>query len=135
MSTFQSYWKVHYPKLAIPNARQDICNDCFVLSHSFRYHASCRASENNEDDDNNINDDVHKSQEKAVQLATLHVMRAATQRAHWKELEAAAKSNPNMIALVMDFMQNVFLPHFGNEQTGKTHCFSPLNLFVFGVHC
>jgi hypothetical protein len=39
-STFQKIWRRNYKKLVLPNARHDICGECFILANSFQYRKS-----------------------------------------------------------------------------------------------
>jgi hypothetical protein len=34
--TFLYFWKLNYPKIDVPNARQDICGDCWMFANTFR---------------------------------------------------------------------------------------------------
>jgi hypothetical protein len=36
-STFRTFWKTNYRNLVLPNPRQDICGECFILANAFRY--------------------------------------------------------------------------------------------------
>ena len=45
----------------------------------------------------------------------------------------ACKEEEKVDCLVMDYAQNMTLPYLGNEQSGETYYFSPLNIFCFGV--
>jgi hypothetical protein len=129
LSTFQLFWQRNYPKMVIPNAREDVCNDCFVYAHSFRYFCSRAANHNNDEssDDEEVNG--YENQEAAVAKASIHVERAAAQRKYFNEISESAEGD----VLVCDFMQNLGIPYLGAEQSGATYYYSPLNVFVFGV--
>lgn len=52
--------------------------------------------------------------------------------------EEARASSSNVhaercFAFVMDYAQNLDLPHFGGEQPGVTYYYSPLNVYIFGI--
>jgi hypothetical protein len=133
LKTFQSYWKKNYPKLIIPNAREDVCNDCFILSHSFRYFASKRRNgeQNTEEQEDEEAANQYESQEAAVKQASVHVERAEAQRKYFNSITDAGGEDTDLI--VCDFMQNLGLPYLGSEQSGATYYYSPLNVFVFGI--
>ena len=42
-TTFRNYWERHYPHLVIPNARRDICGECFKFSLSSRSYSCLTA--------------------------------------------------------------------------------------------
>jgi hypothetical protein len=59
--TFRNFWGKYYSKLILPNARHDICGECFILANSFRSKKCCsarRADATDDDDDNDDNDDA-----------------------------------------------------------------------------
>ena len=73
-------------------------------------------------------------------LASKHIEAARAQ----KELaqikvdaaeESMNKSNPpkRTVTLVMDFCQNLHLPHLGGEQPGDTYYYSPVWLYFLGI--
>ena len=37
-------------------------------------------------------------------------------------------------AIIVDYCQNLNLPHLGNEQPGDAYYFSPLSLYTFGIY-
>jgi hypothetical protein len=122
LSTFQNFWKKQYPNLVLVKAREDICTDCFILSHTFRYYST----RNRMDEGEEVNG--YENQEQALEMAKVHVDRAKAQREYFNKI-----STEDGDVLVMDYMQNLGLPHLGAEQSGNTYYYSPLNVFGFGI--
>ena len=80
--------------------------------------------------------------EEIIKAAAIHVTRAINMRGFIKKrmMEAKADAIDNTIdhkdrqyVLVIDFAQNMGLPHFGAEQPGATYYFSPINVYCFGI--
>ena len=77
--------------------------------------------------------------ENQVIKMSLHVERARKMRelAQQKSLEAKEDAtkphSERRYCFVMDYSQNLGLPHFGDEQPGETYYFSPLSVFCFGT--
>lgn len=130
---FQVFWRIYYSKLVIPNAREDVCNDCFSLWHMFCYYSTrvaCQRADGIEEiEDNKDKINHYKSQEVAVQLALVHVECAKAQRKYFNEISSVPGGN----VIACDFMQNLGLPYLGFEQSGATYYYLPLTVFVFGV--
>jgi len=84
--------------------------------------------------------DLQESRETVVILAGKHVSAACAQKkfAQYK-VDAANESineiNPSKrtVTLVMDFCQNLDLPHLGGEQPGDTYYYSPIWLYCLGI--
>jgi hypothetical protein len=144
-ATFLAFWFRNYAHVVIPKAREDVCNDCFVLSNSFRYFASRRntnaghdgrGSQQHEEEDEQQGKgggvNGYESREKAVELARIHVERAKAQREYFNEISRHCADDESDV-LVMDFMQNLGVPYLGSEQAGATYYFSPLTVNCFGV--
>ena len=83
--TFRSFWKKEYPKLVLPKPREDICTDCFILSHTFRYFSS------DVGDGKKGGTNGYEKRENAVAKAQLHVTRAIAQRQGFNALVDIAK--------------------------------------------
>ena len=129
LTTFLAFWTKHYPKLVIPRAREDICNECFIFAHSFRYYSEPRMTHTAPTKNDIVND--FENREKMVEQARLHVKRAEAQRRYFNSISKAIDDDSEV--LVMDFMQNLGIPYLGSEQSGATYYYSPLTVNVFGV--
>lgn len=93
-----------------------------------------------ESDTTNIND----LNETIVLKAAIHVKQTIAQRKLANDKIAEAK-NTNCGALlttsqtelvqtiIVDYCQNLNLPHLGNEQPGDAYYFSPLSIYTFGI--
>jgi hypothetical protein len=73
---------------------------------------------------------------------SLHVESARKMRALAREESREAKEDATKPhseqrhCFVMDYSQNLGLPHFGDEQPGETYYYSPLSVFCFGtINC
>jgi hypothetical protein len=145
---FRNFWKRNYSKLILPNARHDICGECFILANSFRYRK--RTTSNGEGDsdgdsdadpDNEQQDPDFAAREVAIDNANKHCKRSVCQRKLANEKIAKAKEDKlnnvphssRTYTFIADYSQNLDLPHFGGEQPGETFYYSPLNIFQFGV--
>jgi hypothetical protein len=77
--------------------------------------------------------------ENQVLKMSLHVenarkMRALAQQKSREAKEDVTKSHSERRhCFVMDYSQNLGLPHFGDEQPGETYYYSPLSIFCFGT--
>jgi hypothetical protein len=160
--SFRNFWGKYYSKLILPNARHDICGECFILANSFRYKKCCNANradatnddnddDEDDDDDENDDDDEQRAREQqdpdfearelAVENANKHCKRSIFQRKLANKKIARAKEDKTnnvphrfrVYTYIADFSQNLDLPHFGGEQPGETFYYSPLNIFQFGV--
>ena len=54
--TFRNFWKRNYSKLILPNARHDICGECFILANPFRYR-KCTTKDDGDGNDDGDDDD------------------------------------------------------------------------------
>ena len=84
--------------------------------------------------------DLGETRENVVMLAAKHVNAARSQKALAQiKYEAAEQSidfvdpDKKVITLVMDYCQNLDLPHLGGEQPGDTYYFSPVWLYCLGI--
>jgi hypothetical protein len=77
--------------------------------------------------------------ENQVLKISLHVqsarkMRAlAQEKSHEAKEDATKPHSERRHCFVMDYSQNLGLPHFGDEQPGETYSYSPLSVFCFGT--
>ena len=153
--SFREYWNLHHPNLKIPNARQDVCGDCYIFNNKHRFLSKLlKEAEIDEEDDaeeeteetmkctefDDLNSQqLKESQESLVLNAAKHVKMAREQRELFvtKKAEAVAtRSLPRdqrKFCFVADYAQNLSIPSFCGEQPGETYYYTPLNAFVFGV--
>ena len=148
LSTFQKYWKTHHSNLVIPNAREDMCNECYVLANDFRSFAhkalkkaqriASAGKDPDDDEDGDDTDDIRdtqrfKDQQDRLEKAKLHCDRAKAQRQYTNEVAENIDDDSDVI--VCDYMQNTDLPHYGSEQPNDVYYLSPLTINLFGVYC
>lgn len=154
--TFLTFWKKNHPKLVIPNASEDICNECFVYANRHKYSTSTdpestdALSENNEEAKQEaVVDTANEQQEGATKTmldneamilkASNHVHMAQAQRKYFQDKKKEAfdtrsnKPSERVITFVADFAQNLSVPNFASEQPGDTYYMVPLNCYCFGI--
>jgi hypothetical protein len=109
--TFRNFWGRNYSKLILPNARHDICGECFILANAFfryRKHTTTRADATDDDadgdgdgnDDGNADDGLAEEQdpnfearELALENANKHCNTSICQRKLANEKIAKAKED------------------------------------------
>lgn len=143
---FRSFWKANYPKMRIQKSREDICGHCYVFANSFRHLK--RKKERNDDESSNgsqnsneSDDDPEKivdaekyNNEELILKAAKHVEMAKTQRDLYNEKKRLAKETPNEVrTYTIDYAQNTYMPHLGDEQPGETYYYSPVNVYTLGI--
>ena len=132
--TFNRYWEEKWPHLVVCRAREDICEECWRVANAFRFNTDENNASNNNADD--LEEDPNES---LIKQASLNVEQAQVQRALFNEKAAEAKASMNLprakrtVTWVLDYAQNMGLPHFGKEQPGQTYYLCPLNVYVFGI--
>lgn len=144
--TFLDFWKVNYLKLIVPKARQVICGDCWMFANSFQKLNRSVASNGEDDVVDKMNDyevvqAEYEMREAEINRAKLHVERADAQRKGFNELSERAKSSraeskprsEHYCTIVVDYSQNLGLPHLGAEQAGESYYYCPLNVNGFGI--
>lgn len=154
--TFLRIWKTYLPNLKIRPPSLDTCDLCNEYA---KYISTIRPTEMetfssfvNTDplicpetgEDSLLKKgfgDLQESRENVVLLAATHVSAARAQKELAKlKFDAAnetlTEKNPlkKTITLVMDFCQNLDLPHLGGEQPGDTYYFSPVWLYCLGIY-
>jgi hypothetical protein len=157
-NTFRRFWKLHYPKLFVASAREDVCNQCYVFANRHRF--ASKTNKNAEDVDDLVGDGVAEigdsgppeeeedeeeeaiamvRNEDLVKAAALHVAMAQQQRSLYQQKRAESMAtkhlpaNERVICYVADYAQNMYLPNFASEQPGATYYYSPLSCYCFGV--
>jgi len=59
---------------------------------------------------------------------------ARTQRELYNQKKQLARDKPDECrTYTVDYSQNVYMPHFGDEQPGETYYYSPVNAYVLGI--
>ena len=145
-STFTSYWAKFRPKLRIRPPSRDTCLQCNIFRNRVKYVQKNEidpALENTADlDDDTLK--CHIAEEREEQLilgAAKHVKMAIAQKTLASEkIKAAVESESNnhrfrnkVATIVMDYCQNLDLPHVGEEQVGETYFYSPINIYCLGI--
>ena len=154
--TFLRIWKTYLPNLKIRPPSLDTCDLCNEYA---KYISTIRPSQMETFSSFLNNDplicpetgeesllkkgfgDLQESRENVVLLAAKHVAAAVAQKELARlKFDAAnatiTETNPSKktITLVMDFCQNLDLPHLGGEQPGDTYYFSPLWVYCLGIY-
>ncbi|KAL7558198.1 hypothetical protein ACA910_009421 [Epithemia clementina (nom. ined.)] len=94
-----------------------------------------------DDDDENESDDNYVRDEEIIPAAARHVTSAREMRCSIKDRqETSQQLKANNVEhsdmcymIIIDYAQNMDVPHFGGEQPCETYYYSPKNVFVFGV--
>lgn len=100
---------------------------------------------NGDDDDGGANNNADMAtgmMEDMISQASAHVNAARAMRAYVNEMAAKAKQDrennvrhsKRQYTIVMDYAQNLDLPHFGNEQPSETYYYTPQSIFIFGIN-
>jgi hypothetical protein len=79
-SSFRNFWARNYSNLILPNPRQDICGECFILANSFRYRKQEAADE---DDGHRVvkeQDEDFEERERIIENANKHSKRSISQQ-------------------------------------------------------
>lgn len=129
-STFCDIWKRRFPNLKVRPPSEDTCNDCHIIRNRFRYKQPTAQDE-----------EEVSEQEELIMAAAQHVESARAQRALIDSRIADARTDRSLPlaqrqlidTIVIDYAQNLDLPHFGAEQPGETYYFTPKTVFSFGV--
>jgi hypothetical protein len=159
-ATFLEFWKKYYNKLVIPNAAEDICNECYRYANRHKF-VTTRQGEDYSGSDSNDGDEEDEEEEEEgegddgeapdpaiekmrrneelILSASRHVTMAKTQRLLYQEKKRQAvetkdnRPSERILCYVGDYAQNLCLPNFASEQPGDTYYLSPLNCFCFGM--
>ena len=70
--------------------------------------------------------DLMSTREEIIINAAKYVKAAKAQRALAAEKMELLKENPNVKTIVVDYCQNLSIPHLGGEQPGETYYYSPI---------
>ena len=137
---------------------EDICLQCHVFKNQFKFNSKqAKAKIYDTDSDNEKEQDDRTVQmsnqvvtdeadvaENIILKAATHVRQTRSQRqlANLK-IEQAKFTNDEVMAvmsqdqkvqtIIIDYCQNLNLPHLGEDQPGDAYYFSPMSIFCFGV--
>ena len=145
--TFLGYWNSHFPKMRIQRPKEDICGQCYTFANSFKFKKrKARDGEGDDDSSEDDDDDAGGTQdiilrdaakytnERLVLEAAKHVKMAKIQRDLYNLKKKQAQEYPDKVrTCTIDYAQNTLMPHFGDEQPGKTYYYSPVNVYTLGV--
>lgn len=153
--TFLRIWKQYLPNLKIKPPSLDTCNLCDEYAKYMKMKSNSQMNNlptflSNDPllcpETNEVSllhkgfGDLGETRENVVMLAAKHVNAARSQKALAQiKYEAAEQSidfvdpDKKVITLVMDYCQNLDLPHLGGEQPGDTYYFSPVWLYCLGI--
>eukprot|EP00957_Ditylum_brightwellii_P029800 2254075-Ditylum_brightwellii.AAC.2 len=134
---FLNFWKKHYNHLPCASVENNENDDRPVEE----------SEDENDNDDNQAPHLPHQHalgfepQEEVVREAYLNVVQADKQRELAnKKIANAREDNQNnaphhlrWYCFIMDYSQNLDLPHYGSEQPVKTYYYCPLNINQFGI--
>ena len=76
--------------------------------------------------------------EQIIEQANIHVVKAQVQRSFARNRAREAKEDTlkpheeRSRCIIMDYAQNLGLPHFGEEQPGSIYYYSPLAIYITG---
>ena len=142
--------------MKICSPSKDICLQYHVFKNQFKFNAKQAKAKAYHTDSDNIEDDkmVQLSNqvltdeadmaENIILKAATHVRQTRSQRQLTNlKIEQAIFTNDEVLSvlsqeqrvqtIIIDYCQNLNLPHLGADQPGDTYYFSPLSIFCFGV--
>ena len=153
--TFRKLWKDNFPLLKIRPPSEDICLQCHVFKNQFKYTIKRRYNQNNSDDDESVDEGENmvenqkyadrrsEAEENIIIQAAVHVKHARAQRAlandkikqatYTNDHENKIHHKDKVQTIIMDYCQNLNLPHLGQDQPGDAYYFSPLSIYCFGI--
>ena len=79
------------------------------------------------------NQETEEFRENIVLNAAEHVKSARAQKQLAASKIKLCQENDQVVTLVVDYCQNLDLPHVGQDQPGETYYFSPLWLYCLGI--
>lgn len=158
---FREIWKENLPFLRIRNKCEDTCSECFIFKQRMKYkefrtgdsQQSKRFTIDEEDrsvssvstmEDEGDVDFANRTyrferEEIEIQKVYEHVeaaqaMRETINNRIIESQETRHKPHTERkYCFVMDYAQNLELPHLGEEQPGDIYYYSPKNVYVFGI--
>jgi hypothetical protein len=158
LTVFVRIWKDKCPLIVIKPKSEDICGDCYVFANQLKYGEKRKAGDHGSGSDNedgnedelvvdNDNDgeqddpNIPTRAEQLIQQAAAHVEAAIAMRKFInKRTEDSQLQKTNNVehelmcyTIVVDYAQNMDVPHFGSQQPGETYYYSPKSIYVFGV--
>ena len=152
--TFRKLWKDNFPLLKIRPPSEDICLQCHVFKNQFKFTIKRRYNQNESDDESEDDgqnmvenqkyaDRRSEVEENIILQAAIHVKHARAQRAlandkikqatYTNDHENKIHHKDKVQTIIMDYCQNLNLPHLGQDQPGDAYYFSPLSIYCFGI--
>lgn len=140
-SAFLNIWKTELPLVRIRPKSEDTCGECFIFKNRIKYN-EYTAMTNEDDSDADVLEEEHFEQEESlVQKAYEHVEAARTMRLTIDQRIEDAQNDENIdmehenrnYCLIVDYAQNLELPHLGEEQPGEIYYYSPKTVYLFGI--
>ena len=143
-ATFYYIWKNKREKIRIRPPGRDTCMQCNIYRNQSKYLNDANADINS----CNIIDvgayilaasNAEERDKGLILAAATHVKAAVSQKELAAEKNEEAKAslslpyNEKVVTLVMDYCQNLELPHVGGEQVGDTYYYSPIALYCLGI--
>ena len=149
--TFLRIWDKYLPLLKIRPPSLDTCLTCHVFRNRSKYNVLIGRNQHRSQDlicpeTNEPSllatpaDEDEDTLENIILEAVRHVKAAQAQKRLAKEKIELAKAShldnstdSSVVTLVVDFCQNLDLPHLGGDQPGDTYYYSPIWLYCLGV--
>lgn len=155
-STFLNIWAKYLPYLSIRPPSMDTCLHCHIFRNQAKYKDRVQfigISHGGDDespdsgvvdssDNSRIsrlkklmqhNEEKEEFRENLVLAAAEHVKAARAQKDLAQKKIELSKENDKVVTLVVDFCQNLDLPHVGQEQPGDTYYYSPIWIYCLGI--
>ena len=149
-STFLKIWDSYLPFIKIRPPSLDTCLTCHVFRNRTKYADIKAASEDDASypkkplvcpvtNEKSLMskipaDETEEDRENIILLAAKHVKAAQAQKKLARsKIELAKRNTAEYTTLVVDYCQNLDLPHTGGEQPGDTYYYSPIWLFCLGI--
>lgn len=148
---FRSIWNEKLPLIRIRPKAEDTCTECYVFKQRMKFRDFLENTTDQTGDNDslssssNIENDYgdgtykYEKMETQIQRAYVHVEAAQVMREtiNNRMLEAQATigklHGERNFCFIMDYAQNLELPHLGEEQPGDIYYYSPKSVYVFGI--
>ena len=146
--TFLNIWDKYLPFITIRSPSQDTCMDCHIFRNQQKYRQCTIVSSSSSLDNassslgnfeeieglmENPEEETEESHENLILRAAAHVREAIAQKKLASLQIEESKQSESIVTLVLDYCQNLDLPHVGEEQPGETYYFSPIWLYCLGI--
>ena len=157
--TFRTIWNENFPQIMIRPKSEDTCDECFVFRNRFKYAGVKNTDEGEKEwwETGSLSsmestqgmgpiktcmtvDPDTEEREKLIDAVMEHVKMAKTQREYANELTRQASTikldlikTVKKYVFVVDYCQNMGVPHFGEQQPGETYYFTPKSIYCLGI--